>query len=95
LRANLDTKGKLIPPRSLAEAQRRLSQLDKHIGDLAVEIATLQAQGTAPGMLERAGRITRARGNLGWLKAERKQLAAWIAQQTEAEEQQHAEFWKN
>lgn len=84
MRANL-AGGKLIPPRTVAEGEARLVQIRRAIA----EIEAALADHLRPLHLDNR---RRAQGNLGWLKSEERQLAAWLKANQPAEADFDA-FW--
>jgi hypothetical protein len=73
MRANLDEKEKLIPPRNIDRGLVRLKQLRHEIGRIVDEIKKRSAEEATPGWTARAKR------NLALLRVEAKQLAEWIS----------------
>lgn len=83
MRANLDADGCLAsPPRSVAEARARLAQIGLAIEQIQAQLAD---GSRVAAMTRRAYARWRARAqaNLGWLRAEREQIAAWLGGQVE------------
>lgn len=79
MRANLDEKEKLIPPRNIERGLARLKQLRHEIGRIVDEIRKREQATTAT-----PGWEARVKKNLGLLRSEAKQLAEWISHAHEA-----------
>jgi predicted AAA+ superfamily ATPase len=78
MRANLDEKEKLVPPRNVERGLARLKQLHHEIGRIVDEIKKRKAGEATPGWTARVNK------NLALLRSEAKQLTEWISHEHHA-----------